>query len=447
MLVILIFSLLRDACGWKAPLIDEDGNYFDKFDFSKVEKEVSIVSIIGPQSSGKSTILNALFKTNFDVMNETLGMPQTTKGIWIGNAIPPNYTNVLNLDLLVLDVQGFDSREREDVNGETYDNRAGLFVVSMSNVIIFNMWMNEVNRYRGGGTTIIRNIFQNAVNLNLSTGKTGKKTLIFLVQNYKSRVSLSLLKETIYKNLKDSWGKVENSSNISLDSLFNIIVYPLPHVLLPETNEVNESVVKDLREMFFNPKHLAFLHSLDTERFPNVTGVIETGKKIWEIIMDNKDLEVSPLLEDYRRVIAEWKKQKAIEEAEAEAKAQKEIDEQRRKKTLDDAEALRKFKNQIDTIRKPFVISQRSHRTLKTHRHKRGKYHNPFPRWDWTNEECDCYDGTIITTIYEMQYEITKVFEDGHTEPGGYEDAPRKETHDHIFEPELNHCNRNCQEL
>jgi hypothetical protein len=45
-----------------------------------------IVSIIGGQSSGKSTILNAMFGTNFDMMDSALGRRQTTKGIWCAKA-------------------------------------------------------------------------------------------------------------------------------------------------------------------------------------------------------------------------------------------------------------------------------------------------------------------------------------------------------------------------
>ena len=43
-----------------------------------------LISIIGTQSSGKSTLLNHLFKTNFDVMNVRTARKQTTKGYFFG---------------------------------------------------------------------------------------------------------------------------------------------------------------------------------------------------------------------------------------------------------------------------------------------------------------------------------------------------------------------------
>ena len=45
-----------------------------------------VVSIIGGQSSGKSTLLNAMFGTNFDMMDAKKGRRQTTKGIWCSKA-------------------------------------------------------------------------------------------------------------------------------------------------------------------------------------------------------------------------------------------------------------------------------------------------------------------------------------------------------------------------
>ena len=62
------------------------------------------VAVIGCQSSGKSTLLNLLFDTTFEVMDEAKGRQQTTKGIWLNR----NKEG----DLIVLDIEGTDSKER-----------------------------------------------------------------------------------------------------------------------------------------------------------------------------------------------------------------------------------------------------------------------------------------------------------------------------------------------
>lgn len=80
-------------------LLSKDANRFPM-------KEYQIVSIIGSQSSGKSTLLNALFGTDFEELNRAQRIGQTTKGIWFSVETPSN--------IIILDVEGSDSNEREE---------------------------------------------------------------------------------------------------------------------------------------------------------------------------------------------------------------------------------------------------------------------------------------------------------------------------------------------
>ena len=72
--------------------------------------EYSCISVIGCQSSGKSTLLNRLFDTKFETMDDQRGRQQTTKGIWMSQNVNENGKN-LNL---VFDIEGTDSKERGD---------------------------------------------------------------------------------------------------------------------------------------------------------------------------------------------------------------------------------------------------------------------------------------------------------------------------------------------
>ena len=68
---------------------------------SVLNRDYNIVSVIGSQNSGKSTMLNRVFGTTF----ETLQGPnkvQTTKGIFVSRDKSAN--------LVVLDVEGSNSR-------------------------------------------------------------------------------------------------------------------------------------------------------------------------------------------------------------------------------------------------------------------------------------------------------------------------------------------------
>ena len=70
-------------------VITEDQSYNESeivpFVNSINNKDYHVISIFGSQSSGKSSLLNNLFGTKFQTMNEQISRGQTTKGIWMSN--------------------------------------------------------------------------------------------------------------------------------------------------------------------------------------------------------------------------------------------------------------------------------------------------------------------------------------------------------------------------
>jgi protein SEY1 len=96
-------------------------------------KHYNTVAIIGCQSSGKSTLLNALFETNFQVMAEDKGRGQTTQGIWV--AMSPEY------NVMILDCEGTDSKERGEERFK-FEHCSSLFALALADVLIINMWTN-----------------------------------------------------------------------------------------------------------------------------------------------------------------------------------------------------------------------------------------------------------------------------------------------------------------
>lgn len=65
-------------------------------------KEYSTISIIGQQNSGKSTLLNYLFGTSFEVLSKQAGT-RTTQGVWLSadKEVPA----------VIMDVEGNDSMQ------------------------------------------------------------------------------------------------------------------------------------------------------------------------------------------------------------------------------------------------------------------------------------------------------------------------------------------------
>ncbi|CDJ31287.1 Chromosome II, complete genome, related [Eimeria mitis] len=89
----------------------------------------NVITILGSQSSGKSTLMNALFGCTFQVMDAQRGYSQTTKGLWAGRDHLPKTNSgnssssssssressssgsvvPLERPVLILDVEGLDS--------------------------------------------------------------------------------------------------------------------------------------------------------------------------------------------------------------------------------------------------------------------------------------------------------------------------------------------------
>lgn len=99
-------------------------------------------------------MLNGLFGTNFDVMNETQ-RSQTTKGIWVSRG--------RGMHVLVMDVEGTDGRERGE--DQDFERKSALFSMATSEVIILNIWEHQVGLYQGANMGLLKTVFE--VNLQL----------------------------------------------------------------------------------------------------------------------------------------------------------------------------------------------------------------------------------------------------------------------------------------
>lgn len=87
-------------------------------------KKVYVISIIGAQSSAKSTLLNYLFRCRFET-----SAGRCTKGM---------YCNICELDdkvIMVIDTEGLLSTTARD---SEFDNRVATFVMSVSDIVIIN---------------------------------------------------------------------------------------------------------------------------------------------------------------------------------------------------------------------------------------------------------------------------------------------------------------------
>ncbi|CAF3981550.1 unnamed protein product [Didymodactylos carnosus] len=124
-------------------IIDGDNYHFPYVFLTKVlssemasyfaNKTVLIISVLGPQNSGKSTLLNYMFGTFFDVRDG-----RCTRGIY-GSFMKSNRREFDYI--LLIDTEGLFGVERED---KEFDRRLVLFCLAVSHLVIVNM-IGEVN--------------------------------------------------------------------------------------------------------------------------------------------------------------------------------------------------------------------------------------------------------------------------------------------------------------
>ena len=143
------------AAGFPFEIIDGDNFHFQHQFLSKIlnrfaNERILVISIIGPQNSGKSTLLNNMFGTLFDVREG-----RCTRGIYASlvkldksDGIIKSFTKKSQHDeisdvnyIMLIDTEGLLSIEKGD---QEYGRRLVLFSLAISHLVIVNM-MGDIN--------------------------------------------------------------------------------------------------------------------------------------------------------------------------------------------------------------------------------------------------------------------------------------------------------------
>ncbi|KAI5829813.1 root hair defective 3 GTP-binding protein [Schizophyllum commune Tattone D] len=245
----------------------------------------NIVAVFGSQSTGKSTLLNRLFGTTFDVMDETRRQ-QTTKGIWMCRAKAMN--------LLVMDVEGTDGRERGE--DQDFERKSALFSLASSEILIVNLWEHQVGLYQGANMGLLKTVFE--VNLGLfgkkpKDGTQSRTLLLFVIRDHIGTTPLENLRATLTADLLRIWdnlAKPDELKDRQLSDYFDLDFTALPHkVLVPDKFEAE---VANLRTRFGNKEKSNYLFKPVYHKRIPADGVSMYMENIWEQVQSNKDLDL-----------------------------------------------------------------------------------------------------------------------------------------------------------
>lgn len=246
-----------------------------------------ICAVLGSQSTGKSTLLNRLFGTNFDVMDDR-ARQQTTKGIWLCRGMDRN--------VLVMDVEGTDGRERGE--DQDFERKSALFSLATAECVIVNMWENQVGLFQGANMGLLKTVLD--VNLTLfqvgraRAGAPKEKTLLlFVIRDYIGTTPLANLESTIRADLQRIWAsltKPEALAGADLGDFFDVSFSALPHKVL-QAKEFDEGIAQ-LQRRFIDRSDPQYVFQTEYHKRIPIDGLPHYLESVWEQILQNKDLDL-----------------------------------------------------------------------------------------------------------------------------------------------------------
>ncbi|KAL2259200.1 hypothetical protein VTK26DRAFT_7204 [Humicola hyalothermophila] len=283
-------------------VIDEDkafnanlNDYLGETDVARAGFNYHLISVFGSQSTGKSTLLNHLFGTQFSVMSET-ERRQTTKGIWLsknkkGGEMADN--------ILVMDVEGTDGRERGE--DQDFERKSALFALATSEVLIVNIWEHQVGLYQGANMGLLKTVFEVNLQLFLKDKQSQTRSLLFFViRDHIGNTPLANLRDTLIQDLTRIWStiaKPQGLENSKIDDYFDFAFAALPHKILQPDKFLAE--VEKLGTRFQaghrSTKDQEFVGGVflpEYHRRIPADGLSVYAEGVWDQIVNNKDLDL-----------------------------------------------------------------------------------------------------------------------------------------------------------
>jgi len=286
-------------------LIDEDDNFNSEFE-SYMERMVPqlpgvlrSVSIIGLQSSGKSTVLNEMFSTSFEVLKRGLGTQQTTKGINV---------SVIG-DLVIQDVEGTDSQERhraasstqeesnEEIKEEHKDlaasteNKLALFALMTTEALIINVQAEAIGRQTSLCLNLLKRIFE--VSLKYPQELVRKQVIFFLRDFNSEDFTEEILCDQVRAKIKLVWESIKKPQRYKRSSLsefcdLEFITFPHRRYCGAEFTAKAQAVAKRFTDSS-NPR---YIFKLNPDHICKPSAIPAYYSQLWERIKNDESLDV-----------------------------------------------------------------------------------------------------------------------------------------------------------
>lgn len=257
--------------------------------------DYNVVSIMGPQSSGKSTLMNMLFGTEFRTMEADSGRYQVTQGVWMGRDDESR--------LIVCDSEGNDSRERGE-SGATFERKSALFVLALSEVLIVNVWTQDVGRFNAANLSLLKTVMELDIQLFYGGSKSEpsastdekrmhKTRLLFVLRDHVDVAAggtpLDRLASILTQDVDNIWNNISKpdaAKGTSVSDYFDLDFFALPHKLFAPEKFLaagGELKQKFRRGELFKPEY---------SRGVAADGFAAYAESVWETVRANKELDI-----------------------------------------------------------------------------------------------------------------------------------------------------------
>ena len=277
--------------GYPFEIIDGDNLYFPTKFYKEAlgiydNKRILVVSIIGPQSSGKSTLLNFLFGCNFQT-----SAGRCTRGIY-GTYI--KLTDINNYDgIFILDTEGLLSIHHAQSSND-FDRKITLFILAVSQVVVINI-KGEMQ----GPVLELLTICINSL-IELKENKVPSPE-IFIVLNQYTDLSTKNIDDDIITVI-DAMGNIMRERQIGLNDVISLNqknVKALPNAFKQKTYDLMDSEERinyKIPEFAFVEKtkiiaqeliQMAILKQNDNENslpYDNLSRWFSFAENVWNVI-------------------------------------------------------------------------------------------------------------------------------------------------------------------
>ncbi|GJE90121.1 P-loop containing nucleoside triphosphate hydrolase [Phanerochaete sordida] len=195
---------------------------------------------------------------------------------------------------MVIDVEGTDGRERGE--DQEFERKSTLFSLAASEVLIVNLWENQVGLYQGANMVLLKTVFE--VHLSLFGNKTvdsrnQRTLLLFVIRDHIGTTPLADLQETLSADMQNIWASLSKPSDVGkhqLSDYFDMSFATLSHKIFAA--EQFESDVQELRKRFMDKGRDDYVFQRAYHKRIPADGVALYMESIWAQVQMNKDLDL-----------------------------------------------------------------------------------------------------------------------------------------------------------